>query len=54
MYLASDLVVLALSATYIPWRKLIWSLLTVILSGRIIGLIQRFGKSKEINQGKDA
>ncbi|MDD6200684.1 MAG: YitT family protein [Firmicutes bacterium] len=54
VYLASDLVVLALSATYIPWRKLIWSLLTVILSGRIIGLIQRFGKSKEINQGKDA
>lgn len=54
VYLVSDLVVLALSASYIPWKKLIWSLVTVILSGRIIGLIQRFGHSNKNNQGKGA
>lgn len=40
MYLISDLLVLGLSVTYIPWQRLIWSLLTVILSGQIIGWIQ--------------
>lgn len=42
VYLAADLVVLALSLSYIPWRRLIYSLLTVILSGQLIGLVQRF------------
>lgn len=41
IYLISDLVVLGLSATYIPWRRLLYSLLTVVLSGQIIGWIQR-------------
>lgn len=41
-YLVSDLTVLALSATYIPPQKLICSLLTVVLSGQIIGIVQRF------------
>lgn len=41
VYLISDLLVLGLSLSYIPWRRLIWSLLTVILSGQIIGLVQR-------------
>ena len=40
MYLISDVVVLGLSTTYIPWQRLIWSLLTVVLSGQIIGWIQ--------------
>ena len=40
-YLIGDLVVIALSATYIPWQRLIWSLLTVILSGQIVGLFQK-------------
>lgn len=40
-YLISDLVVLALSASYIPLNKLTYSLLTVILSGQLIGVIQR-------------
>lgn len=39
IYLASDLLVLALSLSYIPLRKIIYSLLTVILSGQIIGLM---------------
>ena len=41
IYLISDLTVLALSATYLPLDKLACSLLTVILSGRLVGVIQR-------------
>lgn len=40
-YLISDLVVLALSATYIDLGRLGCSLLTVLLSGQLIGLVQR-------------
>lgn len=39
MYLLSDLSVLALSLSYIPIRRIAYSLLTVLLSGQIIGLI---------------
>lgn len=45
MYLISDLTVLALSLSYIPWNRLIYSLLTVVLSGQIIGLIQKIPHS---------
>ena len=56
LYLICDLVVLVLSITYIPIRRLIYSLLTVILSGQIVGLIQRIrlpgsgkgGKGKKV------
>lgn len=41
VYLISDLVVLGLSLTYIPLRKIAYSLLTVLLSGQIIGLFQK-------------
>lgn len=44
IYLISDLVVLLLSISYIPLQRLAYSLLTVILSGQIIGIIQRIGK----------
>lgn len=40
-YLISDLSVLALSATYIELPRLFFSLLTVVLSGQIIGFVQR-------------
>ena len=40
IYLVSDLTVLLLSLSYIPVRRIAWSLLTVILSGQIIGWIQ--------------
>lgn len=40
VYLVSDLTVLGLSLTYIPFQKIAYSLLTVILSGQIIGWIQ--------------
>ena len=41
IYLASDLLVLVLSLSYIPVRRIMYSLLTVILSGQIIGIVQR-------------
>lgn len=41
IYLVSDLTVLLLSLTYIPIDKIAYSALTVILSGQIIGLIQK-------------
>lgn len=40
IYLVSDLTVLGLSLSYIPVSKILYSLLTVVLSGQIIGLIQ--------------
>lgn len=40
IYLVSDLTVLLLSLSYIPFRRIAWSLLTVILSGQIIGWLQ--------------
>ena len=43
IYLASDLIVLLLSASYLPLSNLACSLLTVLLSGRLIGLVQRAG-----------
>ena len=41
VYLVSDLTVLLLSLSYIPLGRISWSLLTVVLSGQIIGLIQK-------------
>ena len=40
IYLISDLSVLALSLTYIPISRIVYSLLTVVLSGQIIGWMQ--------------
>ena len=45
IYLIGDITVLALSVTYIPLPKLAYSLLTVILSGQIVGLFQNKKKS---------
>lgn len=41
VYLISDLLVLGLSLSYIPLNKIAYSLLTVLLSGQIIGLFQK-------------
>ncbi len=38
IYLGSDLTVLLLSLSYIPLQRILYSLLTVILSGQLIGL----------------
>ncbi|MBR3764914.1 MAG: YitT family protein [Clostridia bacterium] len=45
IYLFTDALVLGLSMTYIPLGKLMYSLLTVVLSGQIIGWMQT-GKRK--------
>lgn len=44
-YLASDLIVLALSLTYLDFKRISLSLLTVLLSGQIIGIVQKLGQS---------
>lgn len=41
VYLISDLIVLLISLSYIPVSKIMYSLLTVILSGQIIGVMQK-------------
>lgn len=41
IYLISDLIVLGLSASYLPLQNLACSLLTVVLSGQLVGWIQR-------------
>ena len=46
IYLFTDGLVLLLSITYIPLTKLGWSLLTVVLSGQIIGWIQKIKVKK--------
>ena len=46
VYLVSDLTVLALSLTYIPVYDIMYSLLTVVLSGQIIGFVDNVGKKK--------
>lgn len=40
-YLLTDLIVLGLSLTYIPFSKIIYSLITVMISGQIIGLLMK-------------
>lgn len=42
IYLISDMTVLTLSLSYLPPSRIAWSMLTVVLSGKIIGIIQRW------------
>ena len=46
VYLIADLAVLLPSLTYIPVERIMYSLLTVILSGQLVGLIQKIGVKK--------
>lgn len=48
VYLISDFIVLGASLSYIPLRKIGYSILTVILSGQLIGIIQDPHKLKYI------
>ncbi|MGM9940909.1 MAG: YitT family protein [Bulleidia sp.] len=41
IYLCSDLFVLVLSLSYIPFSRIIFSLITVVISGQIIGYLER-------------
>ena len=45
VYLLTDLTVLGLSLTYLPLSRIACSLLSVMLSGKLIGMIQRWGNS---------
>ena len=47
IYLISDLTVLLLSLSYIPLGRIVYSLITVVLSAQIIGWIQRIPYRKE-------
>ncbi len=48
IYLVSDLTVLGLSLSYIPLSKIVYSLFTVVLSGQIIGWIQKIHAKKRL------
>ena len=45
VYLVSDLSVLALSLTYIPLSRIFYSLITVVISGQLVGFVQNFRKN---------
>ena len=47
-YLFTDITVLLLSLTYIPFRQIAYSLVTVLLSGWIIEKIQNFKKKEAV------
>ena len=49
IYLVSDLTVLLLSLSYIPFRRIAYSLLTVVLSGQIIGWIQKIPRKERLS-----
>ena len=45
VYLITDLTVLGLSLSYLPFSRIACSLFSVMLSGKLIGMIQRWGNS---------
>lgn len=49
VYLVSDLTVLGLSLSYIPLNRILYSLVTVVLSGQIIGIIQKIDVKKRLD-----
>lgn len=50
IYLGSDLTVLLLSLSYLPLKNLLVSLVSVVLSGQIIGWIQNLPQAKRSSQ----
>jgi len=53
VYLTTDLTVLALSLTYIPLERILYSLASVVLSGQIIGLVERAGRKKQSSNNSE-
>lgn len=53
-YLFTDMVVLALSLTYIPVMKIIYSLISVMLSSWLVDWVQNFRKNAAAVNGEDA
>lgn len=52
VYLFTDLSVLLLSLTYIPLHRILYSIITVVLSGQIIGLLQRLPKPVSLQKSE--
>lgn len=46
-YMVSDFLVLGLSLSYIPLRRIVYSLLTVVLSSKLVGVTQRLARKKK-------
>lgn len=46
VYMISDFTVLLLSLSYIPVKRILFSLLTVLLSSKLVGFVQRVSLSK--------
>ena len=46
-YLFTDVLVLTLSLSYIPVKRIFYSLITVTISSKLIGLVQKLGRSRE-------
>ena len=46
VYMISDITVLLLSLSYIPVQRIGFSLLTVLISSKLVGIVQRFGGKK--------
>lgn len=47
VYMIFDFSILALSLTYIPLKRIVFSLLTVILSSKLVGFVQRVSLVKK-------
>lgn len=47
IYMISDITVLLLSLSYIPLKRIGFSLLSVLISSKLVGLVQRFGADKK-------
>ena len=49
IYMISDITVLLLSISYIPMKRIGFSLLSVLISSKLVGVVQRFGvEEKEV------
>ena len=53
IYFISDISVLLLSLSYIPVRRIAYSLLTVMLSSKIVGIIHRLGTETPAPAGEN-
>lgn len=47
VYFLFDFVILSLSLTYIPLGRILYSLVTVMISSKLVGIVQRFRFSKK-------
>lgn len=47
IYLITDGIILALSLTYIPLQRILYSFITVVLSGQIIGIVQKINRKED-------